>query len=94
MGIQNIPPSYAEFEKFSADYERKHFTFAETNQRVGSSTRDLFASWFPRIFTPIVRYSIYAILDDRNRTYPKGYDIAKLGPPKLVAQEERKAHPT
>jgi len=139
MGIQNIPPSYAEFEKFSAEYERKHFVFAETNQRIGSATRDLFASWFPRILTPIVRYSIYAILDDsmlqafgfprplpftrtlinaslklrgriirflpprkkphfftddRNRTYPGGYHIGKLGPPRLVAQEERKAFPT
>ncbi len=58
MGIQHIPPSYEEFEKFSIEYERKYFTFAETNRRVGSSTRDLFASWLPRIFTPIVRYSI------------------------------------
>ena len=115
-------------------YERRHFTFAETNHRVGSYTRDLFASWFPRVFTPIVRYSIYAILDDsmlksfgfpkplpftrtlinnalklrgrairflpprkeahfftddRNRTYPQGYNIAALGPPKLVANETR-----
>jgi hypothetical protein len=136
MGIQNIPPSYAEFEKSSTEYERKHFTFAETNHRVGSYTRDLFASWFPRILTPVVRYSIYAILDDsmlksfgfpkplpftrtlingalklrgrmirllppreqahfftddRNRTYPQGYDIPKLGPPKLVANEMKAA---
>ncbi len=137
MGIQEIPPSYVEFEKFSIEYERKHFRFADTNRRVGSSTRDLFASWLPRIFTPIVRYSIYAILDDsmlnafgfpqplpltrplindalklrgrivrflpprkephfftddKNRTYPHGYHIGKLGPPKLVAKEEQ-AHP-
>ena len=31
---------------------------------VGAATRDLFASWFPRVFTPFVRYSIYAMLDD------------------------------
>ena len=64
MGISDIPPSYEAFETWSRDYERKHFRFAETNQRVGASTRDLFASWFPRLFTPAVRYGVYAMLDD------------------------------
>ncbi len=42
----------------------EYFVFAETNNRVGKLTRDLFASWFPRIFTPMVRYGIYAMPDD------------------------------
>jgi hypothetical protein len=135
MGITNIPESYEAFEEWSRRYERERFTFAETNRRVGSSTRDLFASWFPMIFTPILRYSIYAMLDDvmltsfgfpqplpltrpalratlklrsffagwlpplgephfftddRNRTHPNGYEISKLGPPKLVAAEAKR----
>jgi hypothetical protein len=64
MGIVSIPPSYEAFEAWSRAYERQNFRFAETNQRVGTSTRDLFASWFPRIVTPFVRYSIYAMLDE------------------------------
>jgi hypothetical protein len=64
MGIVDIPPSYEAFEMWARNYEREKFQFAETNQRIGSATRDLFASWFPRIATPIVRYSIYAMLDD------------------------------
>ena len=135
MGITNIPASYDLFEAWSRAYERAQFRFAETNHRVGSSTRDLFAAWFPRIFTPVVRYSIYAMLDDsmitafgfprplpftrpmlraslklrgrfvrwlpprrephfftdsRNRTYPHGYRITELGPPRLVAAEKRR----
>jgi hypothetical protein len=43
---------------------RDNFQFTETNQRIGTATRDLFASWFPRIVTPIVNYSIYAMLDN------------------------------
>ena len=107
---------------------------AETNHRVGAATRDLFASWFPRLFTAVVRYSIYAMLDEatlaafgfpkplpasrallraalklrgrvvrwlpprrephfftdsQNRTYPRGYQISELGPPRLVAAERR-----
>jgi hypothetical protein len=64
MGITGIPCSYEGFEAWSRDYERRHFRFAESNGRVGSSTRDLFTTWFPRLLTPAVRYAIYAILDD------------------------------
>jgi len=135
MGVTAIPPSYEAFEAWSRAYERAQFRFTEANQRVGASTRDLFASWFPRLVTPVVRYSVYAMLDDamiaafgfpsplpgtrpalraalalrgrltrwlpprttahfftdnRNRTHPKGYRIAELGPPKLVAAERRR----
>lgn len=136
MNIRDIPPSLAEFEQWAGDYEKAHFRFAETNRRVGTATRDLFASWFPRFTAPIVNYSIYALLDDamleafgfprrlpgtrplllgalklrgrlvswlrprraphfftdsRNRTHPKGYAIADLGPPRLVAAERKRA---
>lgn len=128
MGIKDIPSTYEDFERFNRDYERDNFHYADTNQRVGSATRDLFASWFPRLFAPMVRHGIYAMLDDRmlaafgfprpfrfmpplarfalklrgkfvrflpprrkphfftdipNRTYPHGYEIAELGPPRL-----------
>lgn len=42
MGIKEIPENYEKFRKFASDYERHYFRFAETNQRVGSATRDLF----------------------------------------------------
>lgn len=132
MQIQDIPPSYAAFEQWKQAYEAQHFVFAETNKRIGGLTRDLFAAWFPRLFTPLVRYTIYAMLDDtmlaafgfpkpfpimrtlvdtslrwrgklvrflpprtkphffmdnKNRTYPQGYALEKLGPPTLVARE-------
>jgi hypothetical protein len=133
MRIRDIPPSYEAFEQWNRAYESAHFKFSATNQRVGSDTRDLFASWVPRLFAPLVRYGVYAMLDDgmleafgfprpapamraivngalklrarivrvlparkephffvdgRNRTYRKGYEIAGLGPPKLVEQEK------
>jgi hypothetical protein len=65
MGIAGIPPSYDAFDAWSRSYEREHFRFAESNNRVGASTRDLFASWAPRAFAPLVRYGIYAMLDDQ-----------------------------
>jgi len=64
MGIAGIPASYEAFEAWSRTYEREHFRFTDSNQRIATSTRDLFASWFPSVLSPIVRYSIYALLDE------------------------------
>jgi hypothetical protein len=80
MGIVDIPPSYEAFEAWSLAYERQHFRFTESNQRVGAATRDLFASWFPRVFTPMVRYGIYAMLDDdmiRSFGFPKPLPLTR-----------------
>ena len=136
MGIRDIPPSYEAFEAWSLAYERAQFRFADTNQRVGAATRDLFASWVPRIASPLVRFGIYAMLDDAmiasfgfprplpgtrallraaltlrgrivrrlpprrrphfftddpNRTYPAGYRVGGLGPPRLIERESARA---
>lgn len=64
MGIAAIPASYDAFESWSRAYEREQFRFADTNQRVGTSTRRLFESWGPRLAAPVVRYGVYAMLDD------------------------------
>jgi hypothetical protein len=64
MGIRDIPPTVAGFETWARNYERAQFRFAESNQRVGTSTRELFASWAPRLARPLVRNGIYAMLDD------------------------------
>jgi len=80
MGVVDIPPSYEAFEAWSRAYERQHFRFAETNQRVGTSTRDLFVAWFPRVLTPFVRYSIYAMLDESMITafgFPKPLPLTR-----------------
>jgi hypothetical protein len=65
MGIRDIPPSLDEFSAWAADYEARHFRFAESNHRVGGATRDLFASWFPRLTAPLVHQGVYALLDPR-----------------------------
>ncbi len=66
MNIQNIPQSYEAFEQFSINYEHAHFRYAESNQRIGAATRDLFLSWFPvpQFVRNWLKPSIYALLDD------------------------------
>jgi hypothetical protein len=63
MGIRDIPQDRAEFERYSRDYERSHFRYSDSNRRIGVATRELFASWFPRLLHPLVRRAIYALLD-------------------------------
>lgn len=133
MGIHDIPTTYEAFEAWSVAYERKTFRYTETNQNIGTATRDLFASWYPRPLARVVRQAIYALLDDLmqdafgfprplpgtrnlingvlklrarivrwlsprsepnfftrrpNRTHPRGYEIASLGPRRLVTAEK------
>lgn len=64
MGIRELPAGYAEFERYSIDYEQRHFRYTDANQRVGAATVEMFASWFPSALRPLVHRSIYALLDD------------------------------
>lgn len=64
MGIEGIPETYDSFFAFNEAYERDHFRFHEANRDVGAATRDLFASWFPRVLSPLARRGVYSILDD------------------------------
>ncbi|MFN6535740.1 MAG: oxygenase MpaB family protein [Nostoc sp. EkiNYC01] len=64
MHIQNIPPTYEEFERYNLDYERQHFCYSDTNRRVGEATRDLFLSWFPWWMRSPLKPLVYALLDD------------------------------
>ena len=134
MGIRDIPATFEAFEAWAAAYEKAQFRFAESNRRIGTATRDLFASWYPRVLAPLVHYGIYALLDDAmlaafgfprplpfsrsmaagalrlrgrlvrwlparstpnfvtgrgNRTWPRGYRIAELGPPRMIEAEQR-----
>lgn len=64
MHIHAIPRDHHEFERFNAQYESRYFRYTETNRRVGTATREMFASWFPKVSRPLVRRVIHAMLDD------------------------------
>ncbi|MEW6277801.1 MAG: oxygenase MpaB family protein [Candidatus Eremiobacterota bacterium] len=64
MNIREIPGDYGEFERFNRDYERQHYRYTDSNRRVGEATRELFVSWFPGMFAPVVRRVIHAMLDE------------------------------
>src|SRR5215213_1750149 len=64
MGIEDISADYTAFDRYNIDYEKRHFRSTEASRRVGAATIEIFASWFPRLLRPLVRRSMYAIMDD------------------------------
>jgi ER-bound oxygenase mpaB/B'/Rubber oxygenase, catalytic domain len=65
MGIQDIPGSEAEYQRFNRDYERRHFCRNAASRRVADSTRDLFVGWLlPRRLWPLAYPAVYAVMDD------------------------------
>lgn len=67
MGIQDIPDTLDELAAYHRDYAVAHYRYADSNRQVGEATRELFASWFPRLLRPLVRAAIPALLDDASR---------------------------
>ena len=64
MAIQDIPESYADFERFNVEFERERFAFTEGGHRVAAATRDLFVGWFPGLPKSVGRPLVNALLDD------------------------------
>jgi hypothetical protein len=64
MNMKDLPATYEELERYNIDYEKRHYRFTDANHRVGTATRELFVSWFPRPLSPLVRAVIHAMMDD------------------------------
>jgi hypothetical protein len=64
MSIQDIPADFEEYERFNVAYEKANYRFTEANQRVGQATLEMFVAWFPRLFGPLTRRAMIALMDD------------------------------
>lgn len=65
MNIDNILNSYEALEKYYDDYEEQKFIYADTNIKVAESTINLFLSWFPWIFRPILKPMALSIFEPK-----------------------------
>jgi hypothetical protein len=80
MGIRDIPADLESFERFSRDYEREHFRFAQSNRNVGTYTLEMFAKWFPPPLRPFARQSMYALMDEPMREafgFPRPWPLVR-----------------
>lgn len=62
MGIKGVPDTYESFRTFKRAYEAEHFTYSETNHRIGRYTLDLFCSWYP-LPRALTSRAVLAVLD-------------------------------
>jgi hypothetical protein len=64
MNIRGIPADCDAFEAYNVAYERDRFRYADSNHRVGEATLAMFAAWFPRPLRPLVRATMFALMDE------------------------------
>ncbi|MCP2324258.1 hypothetical protein HDA40_002765 [Hamadaea flava] len=68
MGIHDVPDDFDAFWDFKREYERTKFRYDPTNERVGTYTLDLFASWYPAPLRRAARLGVLALLPVELRT--------------------------
>lgn len=64
MAIADIPASYSAFEQFNRTYEEQKFRPSPATTKVGTSTVELFLSWFPSLLRPVIKPQVYAMMDE------------------------------
>ena len=64
MGIKQIPPTYAGFERLLDDYEAAHFAFDEGGRRVADSTMALMLTFYPSFMARPMDVFSRALMDD------------------------------
>jgi uncharacterized protein (DUF2236 family) len=64
MGIQDLPTTYDEYERFLDDYEQRRFEYAPQNRQVAEASIRIVTDWFPRPLRPLVRRVSIAMLDE------------------------------
>jgi len=66
MNIQDLPQSFAEYERFNVEYEQSRFRYSEASRRTAEATRNLFLSWLlPKPLWKLGEPFVYALMDDR-----------------------------
>jgi len=67
MGIENIPSTLSEIEKWSEAYEEKYMKYAKSNTSVGDATIGLFLSIAPTCMHSFGKQAAYCLMDKRLR---------------------------
>ncbi len=64
MGIEDLPQSLEDFERFNRAYEAEHFRYSESNARIAKATMDLLLGFYlPRALWPLGRPLLRAMMD-------------------------------
>jgi hypothetical protein len=65
MNIKDLPASLGDLEKFNIAYEREHFRYARSNEKIATATRDLLLGMYlPRSLWFVGKPFVYALIDE------------------------------
>ncbi|MFE5120848.1 oxygenase MpaB family protein [Streptomyces sp. NPDC056669] len=67
MGIPDVPPDRREFEAWTVEFERAHFTFTPEADTLWAATRDLLAGRVPGVLGPLAGSAADSLLDEELR---------------------------
>jgi hypothetical protein len=67
MGIENIPLTLKEIEKWSIDYEIEHMIYSKDNQICGDATLALMLTLYPNSMQNFARKTLISLVDERLR---------------------------
>lgn len=87
MGIEEIPPSFESFKRWSEAYEARNFTYADSNRAIGDATLAIILAWYPRVLRPAVRQAVLALMPDHMRAafgYPRAGRLWRWSVPALL----------
>ena len=82
MKIYDIPQTIEAFARFKSAYERANCVFHPANRRVAEAAIAVLQSWYPCVAHRLVRWAVYALLNDELRQafyFPKAPFLVKRG---------------
>jgi len=70
MHLKQVPATLADLQRFAQDYQDRCFKYHPTNAHVADATVRIMAGWYPKLFTPLVKPAVRALLDaDMRRAF-------------------------
>lgn len=65
MNVKSLPEDVDEFERFNLAYERRWFSYADSNRLVTEQILGMYSSWYPPPLRPVVVRLLRSRLDER-----------------------------
>jgi hypothetical protein len=70
MHLRDLPATLAELEQYARDYQAQYFRYSAANAHVADATVQIMAGWYPKVFAPLVRAAVPALIDaDMRRAF-------------------------
>ncbi|GAB4036388.1 oxygenase MpaB family protein [Spirosoma gilvum] len=67
MNLTGLPSNLTDLQKFTEEYEARHFRYTESNQKIADATVKIVQGWFPGFLHGLVQPTFAALISDNLR---------------------------